>query len=204
MARIEYPREVSQVIAAFRNLPGVGPKSAERMALWLLDSQRADVLEMTRAFSEAAEVIAICPRCGFFQGREECLNCSERPQESSTLCVVERASDVIAMERTGAFKGSYHCLGGKLSPLDHIGPEELRIPTLVERIREGGVSEVILATGSDVEGEATANYLFELLAPEPVTVTRLAQGMPAGGGLESADDLTLLRAFANRRSLERE
>jgi recombination protein RecR len=199
MARIDYPEAVGRLVEELRRLPGVGPRSAERIAIWLLQSAKADPLALASALEKAkAEVIA-CPVCGFFATAERCAICSDHTREA-VICVVEQATDVLPLERSGAFKGRYHCLGGKLSPLDNVTPEDLRIGSLLRRIDAEQVPEVILAPGSDVEGEATANYLAGILRGR-CHVTRIAQGLPAGGGLEHADALTLARALEGRRGL---
>jgi len=199
MARIEYPETVSRLVDEFRRLPGVGPRSAERIAIWLLQSAKADPLALARALEAAKEEVLACPTCGFFATAERCAICADTSREP-VICVVEQATDVLPLERSGVFKGRYHCLGGKLSPLDNVTPDDLRIGSLLARIETEGVPEVILAAGSDVEGEATANYLAGLLRGR-CHVTRIAQGLPAGGGLEHADALTLARALEGRRGL---
>ena len=199
MARIDYPEAVGRLVEELRRLPGVGPSSAERIAIWLLQGAKADPLALAGALEKAkAEVIA-CPVCGFFATAERCAICSDHSREA-VICVVEQATDVLPLERSGAFKGRYHCLGGKLSPLDNVTPDDLRIGSLLRRIDAEQVPEVILAPGSDVEGEATANYLAGILRGRCL-VTRIAQGLPAGGGLEHADALTLARALEGRRGL---
>jgi recombination protein RecR len=199
MARIEYPEAVGRLVEELRRLPGVGPRSAERIAIWLLQSAKADPLALASALEKAkAEVIA-CPVCGFFATAERCAICADHSREP-VICVVEQATDVLPLERSGAFKGRYHCLGGKLSPLDNVTPDDLRIGSLLRRIDAEQVPEVILAPGSDVEGEATANYLAGILRGR-CHITRIAQGLPAGGGLEHADALTLARALEGRRGL---
>jgi recombination protein RecR len=153
------------------------------------------------ALVTAKEAIIRCPVCGFFATHERCGICDDPKRDEKILCVVEQATDVLPLERSGAFHGRYHCLGGKLSPLDRISPEDLEIPSLLKRIAEAeGEIEVILALGSDVEGEATANYLADLLRGKNCRLSRIAQGLPAGGGLEHADELTLMRALQGRRS----
>jgi len=199
MARIEYPAAVTRLIDEMKRLPGVGPRSAERIAIWLLQSSRAEPMKLAKAVEEAKEAVHPCPRCGFFKTGDKCAVCDDSAREP-VLCVVEQATDVLPLERSGAFKGRYHCLGGKLSPLDNVTPEDLRIGPLLKRIETGDVTEVILALGADVEGEATANYLASLLRGR-CPVTRIAQGLPAGGGLEHADALTLARALEGRRGL---
>jgi recombination protein RecR len=199
MARIEYPEAVGKLVDELRRLPGVGPRSAERIAIWLLQSAKADPLALASALEKAKAGVVACPICGFFATAERCAICAD-PSRESVLCVVEQATDVLPLERSGAFKGRYHCLGGKLSPLDNVTPDDLRIGSLLRRIESENVTEVILAPGSDVEGEATANYLAGLLKGK-CHVTRIAQGLPAGGGLEHADALTLARALEGRRGL---
>jgi recombination protein RecR len=199
MARIEYPAAVIHLIDEMKRLPGVGPRSAERIAIWLLQNPRAEPLALSAALQRAKDEIQPCPLCGFFTSGGRCAVCDD-PNREPVLCVVEQATDVLPLERSGAFKGRYHCLGGKLSPLDNVTPEDLRIGPLLKRIEQGTSTEVILALGSDVEGEATANYLASLLRGK-CHVTRIAQGLPAGGGLEHADALTLARALEGRRGL---
>jgi recombination protein RecR len=193
----DYPEPFTALVRELRRLPGVGPRSAERMALWLLEDR-----ERPTAFAEALGMardgLRHCTECGFFSVEEICVICAEDGRES-LLCVVERATDILPIERSGAFRGRYHALGGRLSPLEHVGPEDLRLGELTARLDRGAFTEVILALSTDVEGEATANYLVEILAPRGVRVSRLAQGMPAGGGLEHADELTLARALVGRR-----
>lgn len=204
MARIDFPEEVKLLIAHLKRLPGVGPKSAERIAVWLIARDGGFSDALAKAIMLSGEVIKGCRICGFFESSViGCELCADLQRDTTMICVVEQPTDVLPLERTGAFKGSYHCLGGRIAPLDDIAPEDLRIDSLVSRIAGGCVSEVILGVGSDVEGEATANYLAELLATgfPDLTVTRLAQGLPAGGGLDNADELTLYRALDGRRRL---
>lgn len=201
-SKIDYPDEIRALILQLKRLPGIGPRSAERIALWLLRSPQSPSAGLAGALTDAADHIMLCEVCGFFASRAKgCKLCNDGARDTSLLCVVEQSTDILPLERTGAFHGHYHVLHGRISPLDNVGPEDLRIGHLVQRMKEGDVREVILATGSDVEGEATANYLTTLLAgTHPEThVTRLAQGLPAGGGLDSADELTLLRAISGRR-----
>lgn len=199
MARIEYPEAVGALVEELRRLPGVGPRSAERMAIWLLQSAKADPLALAAVLEKAKAEVVSCPTCGFFATADRCAICADHSREP-VICVVEQATDVLPLERSGVFKGRYHCLGGKLSPLDNVTPEDLRIGQLLRRIEAENVPEVILAPGSDVEGEATANYLASLLRGK-CHITRIAQGLPAGGGLEHADALTLARAMEGRRDL---
>jgi len=202
MTPLDFPAPVKELIARLKSLPGIGPRSAERIALWLLQSPKADPAAMAAALCDAKENIAPCPVCGFFSTRETCAVCDDPKRDDRLLCVVEQATDVLPLERTGAFRGRYHCLGGRLSPLDRVTPEDLRIPQLLRRLESAPEeTEVILALGSDVEGEATANYLADLLRRGNRRLSRIAQGLPAGGGLEHADELTLMRAMQGRRSL---
>jgi recombination protein RecR len=164
----------------------------------MIQSDDARAREIAGAITRSAEGIRNCSRCGFFAEQELCTICSDPGRDALLLCVVEQPTDVLPLERTGAFSGLYHTLGGKLSPLDHIGPENLRIESLLQRVRGEKPQEVILALSADVEGEATASYLGELLSGEGIKITRIAQGLPAGIGLENADDLTLTRAFSGR------
>ncbi len=200
MKRVDFPQPVKALVGELKRLPGVGPRSAERIAVWLLQSPKADAPQLANALLEAKAKVRPCPVCGFFATESGCDVCDPPGRDEQLLCVVEQATDVLPLERSGAFRGRYHCLGGKLSPLDRVSPEDLRIPSLLRRIDEGTQEiEVILALGSDVEGEATANYLAELLRGRNCRLTRIAQGLPAGGGLEHADELTLMRAMQGRR-----
>ena len=198
MKRAEYPTAIRDLVAQLRRMPGVGPRSAERIALWMVGARNARPTEIGSAILAVAQAIKPCSQCGFFTTEAVCELCRDDSRAAELLCVVEQATDILPLERTGAFRGHYHALGGRISPLDHIGPEDLRIDALIGRIRAGAFTEVILALGADVEGEATANYLAGLLREFPVQVTRIAQGLPAGGGLEHADELTLSRALSGR------
>ncbi|MGC4016939.1 MAG: recombination mediator RecR [Luteolibacter sp.] len=200
MARAEYPEAVGALVGELKRLPGVGPRSAERIAIWLLQHPRAEPLALAVALQSAKEIVICCEVCGFFATRESCGICDDPKRDPGVLCVVEQATDVLPLERSGAFKGRYHCLGGKLSPLDRVSPEDLRIPALIDRIDAAPGIEVILALGADVEGEATSNYLADLLRGKDCRITRIAQGLPAGGGLDHADELTLMRALEGRRA----
>ena len=202
MKRVDFPEPVKALVGELKHLPGIGPRSAERIAVWLLQSSKAEPAMLAGALLAAKEIVRPCPACGFFATEASCDVCDDPARDNKILCVVEQATDVLPLERSGAFRGRYHCLGGKLSPLDRVSPEDLRIPSLVRRIEAASEEiEVILALGSDVEGEATANYLAELLRGRNCKLTRIAQGLPAGGGLEHADELTLMRALQGRRSV---
>lgn len=198
MKRAEYPEAIRDLVVQLKRMPGVGPRSAERIALWMVSAKNSRAGEIAEAIAAAEERIRSCVLCGFYTSEEECDICTDSARSTEALCVVEQATDIVPLERSGAFSGRYHALGGRISPLDHVGPEDLRISPLIERVRSGAIHEVILALGADVEGEATAHYLADLLKEFPVQVTRIAQGLPAGGGLEHADELTLSRALSGR------
>ena len=182
-------------------MPGVGPRSAERIALWIVQARGDQPKEISRAITETRATVRPCQRCGFFTTDEVCEICADASRTADLLCVVEQPTDILPLERTSAFRGRYHSLGGRISPLDHIGPDDLRIKELLERVEKEHFSEIIFALSADVEGEATTNYLVELLKEKPVTLTRIAHGLPAGGGLESADELTLYQALTGRTKL---
>ena len=198
MKRVEYPSALRELVAQLKRMPGIGPRSAERIALWMVSARNARPGEIAAAISSVTQSVKPCARCGFFTTEALCEICVDEGRASDVICVVEQATDILPLERTGAFRGRYHALGGRISPLDHVGPEDLRIDALIQRVRKEQPAEVILALSSDVEGEATANYLAGLLRECPVQVTRIAHGLPAGGGLEHADELTLSRALSGR------
>ena len=202
MASLDYPPPLQRVIAQLKSLPGLGPRSAERLALWLMQAGRDRVEPIIESLRDLRDSVRACEQCGFFIERgKECGLCHNPKRNQQVLCVVEQAADVLRLERSGAYAGLYHVLGGKLSPLDNVTPEDLRIEALLQRTRDQQAEEVILAVGSDVEGEATASYIGDLLRASGVTVTRLAQGMPAGGGLDHVDELTLYQALHGRRRM---
>ncbi|MGB8168990.1 MAG: recombination mediator RecR [Chthoniobacteraceae bacterium] len=203
MKRVEYPSAIKLLVAELKRMPGVGPRSAERIALWMIQSRDARASEIARAIGDATGTIKPCSRCGFFTTETVCEICADPARDATLICVVEQPTEILPLERTGAFRGRYHSLGGRIAPLDHVGPEDLRIDALLDRIRTEQPTEIILAVGADVEGEATASYLASVLRELPVKVTRLAQGLPAGGGLEHADELTLSRAMSGRTAVNR-
>src|SRR5207302_8351216 len=182
-------------------MPGVGPRSAERIALWMVQSRHDQPEQIAAAISKTRAQIHPCKLCGFFATDELCEICRDDSRSSDLLCVVEQPTDILPLEKTSAFRGRYHSLGGRIAPLDHIGPDDLRIAELVQRIDTERFAEVILALAADVEGEATTNYIVDLLKDKPVMLTRIAHGLPAGGGLESADELTLYQALSGRTKL---
>ena len=182
-------------------MPGIGPRSAERIALWIVQSRGEQPEQIARAVTETRKTVRPCAQCGFFATEELCDICSDTSRAQDLLCVVEQPTDILPLEKTSAFRGRYHSLGGRIAPLDHVGPEDLRIRELVARVESEKFSEVIFALAADVEGEATTNYIVELLKDTSVTMTRIARGLPAGGGLESADELTLYQALSGRTKL---
>lgn len=195
------PGAVERLAAEFGRLPGIGPKTAQRLSFHCLRAPRENIARLSAALIEMRDLVRPCTRCFFIAEGELCAVCSNPRRDPNLLCVVEDALDVLAIERSGEFTGLYHVLEGAISPIDGVGPEQLRIAELVERVRANDVREVIIATDPDVEGEATAFYLGERLAPLEITVTRLAHGLPAGADLEYADELTVARAFSGRRAL---
>lgn len=199
MKPLDYPDPFRRLAQELKRLPGVGPRSAERIALWLVGRKDARPGDLAQAILGARESLRPCGRCAFFATAELCEICLDEKRAGRELCVVELPTDILPIERTGYFQGLYHALGGRLAPLDHVGPDQLRIQELVERVNSEHPSEIILALSADVEGEATANYLSRILEPLGVPLTRIAQGLPAGGGLEHADQITLQRALAGRR-----
>lgn len=196
---LDYPAPFNNLTRELRRLPGIGPRSAERIALWLLSHKDARPADLARATMLASTSLHSCSKCGFFATEELCEICQQPSRRGREICVIEQATDILPLERSGAITGLYHALGGRLAPLDHVGPDDLRIDSLIERIRLESPTEIILALSADVEGEATTNYLIEVLAPFEVRTTRIAHGLPAGGGLEHADQLTLQRALTGRR-----
>ena len=196
------PDAVKDLIASLSKLPGVGPRSAERIALHLIQSDLATVQRLASSITHAREIIRCCTTCGALTEQDPCVICSDSRRDSSLLCLVEKPVDILVLEKSGSFKGKYHVLGGKISPLNGVGPEDLRISELEERIPREQIREIIVALPSDVEGDATTYYLSKRLTPQNVQITRLAQGLPAGSALDFADDVTILRALEGRRPLE--
>ena len=195
------PPSLERLIGLLSRLPGIGRKSATRIALRLLDSSEAESRELARSIVEACEKTIRCSTCGGFTEEDPCGICTDVRRDQNVVCVVERSSDIIAVERTGRYRGRYHVLGGLLSPLDGVGPENLRIDALVARARASELSEIILALNPTAEGEATSLYIAKLVTPTGIRVTRLASGLPVGGDLDLADELTLGTALEERREL---
>jgi recombination protein RecR len=201
MRRTEYPAAIRDLIAQLRQMPGVGPRSAERIALWMVRARGDQPEQISRAIADTRQAIRSCNLCGFFAASNICEICADSSRLAELLCVVEQPTDILPLEKTGAFRGRYHSLGGKISPLDHVGPEDLRISELLQRIDQEKITEIIFALPADVEGEATTNYIVDLLKDKSISLTRIARGIPAGGGLESADELTLSAALSGRTKI---
>jgi recombination protein RecR len=196
-----YPEPVARLIEALQRLPGIGPKTAQRLTFFLLKRPAEEVRELSAALLAVKERIGACRSCFNVTDEDPCRICADPARDGAVLCVVEEPNDLLAMERTGEYKGRYHVLQGALSPLDGIGPEDLRVRELLGRLDAGGVREVILATNPNVEGEATALYLAKLLRPLGIRTTRIARGLPVGGDLEYADQVTLSKALEGRREI---
>lgn len=197
-----YEGIVQSLIDELGRLPGVGPKSAQRIAFHLLTAEHDDVERLAATLLRVKNEVRFCAICGNVAQGEICRICVDERRDPSIICVVEEPKDVVAIERTREFRGRYHVLGGAISPIDGVGPDDLRIRELLARLRDGVVTELILATDPNLEGEATATYLGRMLRPMGLTVTRLASGLPVGGDLEYADEVTLGRAFAGRRRVD--
>ncbi|HSJ21875.1 MAG TPA: recombination mediator RecR [Nocardioidaceae bacterium] len=197
-----YEGVVQDLIDELGRLPGVGPKSAQRIAFHILQTDPVDVRRLAEVLLEVKEKVTFCSVCGNVAEEETCRICRDQRRDPSVICVVEESKDVVAIERTREFRGRYHVLGGAISPIEGVGPDDLRIRELMSRLADGVVTEVILATDPNLEGEATATYLTRLLRPMGLRVTRLASGLPVGGDLEYADEVTLGRAFEGRRAVD--
>jgi recombination protein RecR len=196
-----YPEPFARLIEALQRLPGIGPKTAQRLTFFLLKRPLDEVRELSEAILAVKEKIGHCRSCFNVTDEDPCRICADPARDSRVLCVVEEPNDLLAMERTGEFRGRYHVLMGALSPLDGIGPEDLKVRELLARLENGETTEVILATNPNVEGEATALYLARLLRPLGVRITRIARGLPVGGDLEYADQVTLSKALEGRREI---
>jgi recombination protein RecR len=197
-----YEGIVQELIDELGRLPGIGPKSAQRIAFHILQTESFDVTHLAEILMEVRDKVRFCDVCGNVTEQTTCSICRDPRRSAATICVVEEAKDVVAIERTREFRGLYHVLGGAISPIDGIGPDNLRIRQLLQRLADGAVTEVIIATDPNLEGEATATYLSRLLQHMELRVTRLASGLPVGGDLEYADEVTLGRAFEGRRLVE--
>lgn len=197
-----YEGIVQELIDELGRLPGIGPKSAQRIAFHILQTESFDTQRLAQILMDVRDKVRFCSICGNVAEQDTCSICRDPRRSPATICVVEEAKDVVAIERTREFRGLYHVLGGAISPIDGIGPDDLRITQLVQRLADSTVTEVIIATDPNLEGEATATYLTRLLVQPGLTVSRLASGLPVGGDLEYADEVTLGRAFEGRRTVE--
>ena len=195
------PDSITSLIAALSKLPGVGPRSAERIALHLVQTESGTVKNLAYVIVTARERIQFCTTCGALTEKSPCSICEDARRDSSLICVVERAVDILSIEKSGTYRGKFHVLAGKISPLDGVEPEDLRITELEKRLTAEPAKEIIIALGTDVEGDATSNYLAKRLARSGLKISRIAYGLPAGSGLEYADELTLSRALEGRREM---
>lgn len=195
------PDSITTLIAALSKLPGVGPRSAERIALHLVQTESGVVKHLADVIVSARERIQFCTTCGALTEKSPCSTCEDPRRDGSLICVVERAVDILSIEKSGTYRGKYHVLGGRISPLDGVEPEDLRIAELEKRLMAEPIKEVVIALATDVEGDATSNYLAKRLARSGLKISRIAYGLPAGSGLEFADELTLSRALEGRREM---
>jgi len=196
------PEAIASLVAALNKLPGIGPRSAERIALHLVQTESGSVKQLAETILTARERVKLCEVCGSLTENSPCDICSDPRRDSSLICVVERPVDIISIEKSGTYRGKYHVLGGKISPLDGVQPEDLRIGALEKRLATEPIKEIVIALGTDVEGDATSFYLAKRLSRADISITRIAHGLPAGTGLEFADELTLSRALEGRRELK--
>ncbi|HHV08246.1 MAG TPA: recombination protein RecR [Firmicutes bacterium] len=196
-----YPEPMGMLIAELRRLPGIGPRTAQRLAFHILDLPQEEANRLVAAIVEAREKVSHCSICGNLATEDPCTLCNNPRRDQSLICVVQDPRDVVAMERTHEYKGLYHVLGGVISPMEGIGPNELRVKELITRLQDGSVKEIVLATDLNAEGEVTATYLARLIKPLGIKTTRLAHGLPVGGDLEYADQVTLAKALEGRREL---
>ncbi|KGL42437.1 recombination protein RecR [Listeria newyorkensis] len=198
---MHYPEPITKLMDSFMKLPGIGPKTAARLAFFTLDMKEEDVLDFAKALVDAKRNLSFCSVCGHITDKDPCYICADMSRDRSIICVVQEAKDVIAMEKMRDFHGLYHVLHGTISPMDGIGPEDINIPDLLKRLQDDTIQEVVLATNPNVEGEATAMYISRLLKPSGIKVTRIAHGLPVGGDLEYADEVTLSKALEGRREI---
>lgn len=198
---MHYPEPISKLMDSFMKLPGIGPKTAGRLAFFVLNMKEDTVLDFAKALVDAKRNLQFCSVCGHITDIDPCYICQDQSRDRSTICVVQDPKDVIAMEKMRDYRGLYHVLHGAISPMDGIGPEDINVPTLLTRLQDDEVQELILATNPTIEGEATAMYISRLVKPSGITTTRIAHGLPVGGDLEYADEVTLSRALEGRREL---
>lgn len=198
---MHYPEPISKLMDSFMKLPGIGPKTAGRLAFFVLGMQEDSVLDFAKALVDAKRNLRFCSVCGHITDIDPCHICQDNQRDGSMICVVQDPKDVIAMEKMRDYKGLYHVLHGAISPMDGIGPEDINVPSLLTRLQDEGVEELILATNPTIEGEATAMYISRLVKPSGIVTTRIAHGLPVGGDLEYADEVTLSKALEGRREL---
>ncbi|MCU5747017.1 recombination mediator RecR [Staphylococcus sp. SQ8-PEA] len=198
---MHYPEPISKLIDSFMKLPGIGPKTAQRLAFHVLDMKEDDVVQFAKALVDVKRELTYCSECGHITEEDPCYICKDKHRDRSIICVVEDDKDVIAMEKMREYDGLYHVLHGSISPMDGIGPEDINIPGLVERLKDEGVKEIILAMNPNLEGESTSMYISRLVKPLGIKVTRLAQGLSVGGDLEYADEVTLSKAISGRTEM---
>ncbi|KMJ55504.1 recombination mediator RecR [Alkalihalophilus sp. As8PL] len=198
---MQYPEPIAKLIEGFMKLPGIGPKTASRLAFFVLDMKEDDVLDFAKALVNAKRNLTYCSVCHNITDTDPCRICEDKHRDESMVCVVQDAKDVIAMEKMKDYRGKYHILHGAISPMDGVGPEDIKIPELLKRLQDDTIQEVIIATNPTIEGEATAMYISRLVKPTGIKVTRIAHGLPVGGDLEYADEVTLSRAIEGRREL---
>jgi recombination protein RecR len=195
------PEPITALVAALKRLPGIGPRSAERLALHLVQTDADAVQQLAQTMVNARTQIHSCTACGALTGQSPCVFCAVPRRDATLVCLVERATDIVSLEKSATFRGKYHVLGGKISPLNGVDPEDLRIAELEQRLQHEPIQEIIIALGTDVEGDATSFYLAKRLTRAGLKITRIAHGIPAGSGLEFADELTLSRALEGRREI---
>lgn len=198
---MHYPEPISKLMDSFMKLPGIGPKTAGRLAFFVLNMKEDTVLDFAKALVDAKRNLQFCSVCGHITDIDPCYICQDQSRDRSMICVVQDPKDVIAMEKMRDYRGLYHVLHGAISPMDGIGPEDINVPALLTRLQDDEVQELILATNPTIEGEATAMYISRLVKPSGITTTRIAHGLPVGGDLEYADEVTLSRALEGRREL---
>ncbi|MDY0027698.1 MAG: recombination mediator RecR [Candidatus Humimicrobiaceae bacterium] len=196
-----YIKSIENLINEFKKLPGIGPKSARRIAYFLLKLPDDDILKLSRSIVEMKEKVKFCSQCYGLSEEDVCYICRDESRDRKKICIVEEAGDVAIIEKTGEYRGLYHVLGGLLSPIENIGPSEIRIPALLSRVKKNDVDEIIIALNPTVEGESTTVYLKKILQPLGIKITRLASGLPVGGNLEYADEITIGRAISERREI---
>ncbi len=198
---MHYPAPISKLIDSFMKLPGIGPKTASRLAFHVLDMKEDDVMNFAKALVDVKRELTYCSVCGHITDTDPCYVCSDTTRDRSMICVVEETKDVIAMEKMREYKGMYHVLHGAISPMEGVGPEDINIPSLLTRLKDEEVKELILATNPNIEGESTAMYISRLVKPIGIKTTRLAHGLPVGGDLEYADEVTLSKAISGRTEI---